>query len=183
MLAGRFLAGSVTRLDFLLTGSNAGANFYLTQDHAKARTPREDACLDELKSLNPYCYVEKLNKQLITDGAINEATITATDYNGDKKISVIVVTQLLPKAQMFALNAIARANNIAFIVAFTSGITASLFSDFGSNENKEFIVNDKDGIAAETSAVSRIEVMPKPSILEVLQRACSIKISVFSLCS
>ena len=35
-----------------------GSNFYVTEEHCEARTPRAEACIAQLKSLNPYCQVE-----------------------------------------------------------------------------------------------------------------------------
>ena len=65
------------------------------------------------------------------------------------------VTRLLPKAELFRLNQTARANNIAFLMAITSGVTASIFSDFGPKH----LITDKDGEPLDTQAVRNIEVL------------------------
>ena len=35
-----------------------GANFYLTEEDVANKTPRAQACIADLKSLNPFCKVE-----------------------------------------------------------------------------------------------------------------------------
>ena len=105
-----------------------GSNFYLTEAHAAAGTPRAEAGLPQLKSLNPYCKVEAYM------GALSDAYILTPDVNATgKPFAAVVVTQLLPKADLFRINKVARENNIAFLMAITSGVTTSLFSDFGPN--------------------------------------------------
>ena len=119
-------------VDAMTCVSSAGANFYLTEQNAEDETPRAEACLEELKSLNPYCYVEA-HAGPVDAGFVEQPNVTGRDLEEGERngFAAIVVTQLLPKAQLGELNEIARKNNIAFILAFTSGITASLFSDFG----------------------------------------------------
>lgn len=137
--------------------NDLGANFYLTESHAGAGTPRAEASLPQLKSLNPYCTVERHS------GDLSDEYITSSNVEGTgKPFAAVVVTQLLPKAELFRINQTARGHGIAFILAYTSGVTASLFSDFGSH-----LVNDVDGEVSESQAVSRIEVLSKPAVLKV----------------
>lgn len=135
-----------------------GSNFYLTEQHVAEGTLRTDACLPQLKSLNPYCKVEAYT------GAITNNYLLTQDVNGTgKPFAAVIVTQLLPKSELFRINQTCRTNNIAFLMAFTSGITSSLFSDFGPKH----IVNDATGEPVETKALSNIEVMKKPPSLKV----------------
>jgi tRNA A37 threonylcarbamoyladenosine dehydratase len=85
-----------------------GTNFYLTEEHAAVGAVRSEACLEQLKSLNPFCKVEAYN------GEISDEYLLQADVNGTQKpFSAIVVTQLLPKAELFRINETARVNNIA----------------------------------------------------------------------
>ena len=46
-----------------------GSNFYLSEQHVRAGTPRAEACLPQLKSLNPFCKVEAYSGEL-SDGHV-----------------------------------------------------------------------------------------------------------------
>ena len=96
-----------------------GANFYLNEAAVRAGTPRAEAAITDLKSLNPFCKVD------IWTHDVTAEALAAADGT---PFSAIIITQLLPKAQLFALNEYARANNIGFTMAITHGVTASLFS-------------------------------------------------------
>ena len=136
-----------------------GANFYLTPDHVKEKTCRADACLSQLKSLNPYCNVESHKA-----ARLENEFLTSKDVNGTgKPFAAIIITQLLPKEDMFRLNETARSNNIVFLCALTSGVTASIFSDFGPNH----LISDTNGQALPTKAVSNIEVISKPPVFKI----------------
>ena len=50
-----------------------GANFYLTEEDVLNKTPRAQASITDLKSLNPFCKVEVWS---------DEATPEAIDANG-----------------------------------------------------------------------------------------------------
>jgi len=102
-----------------------GANFYLSEAGAVAGTPRAAACLSDLKSLNPYCKVEMWPH----DPSAEAVAEHGKDVMGTgKPLNAIIVTRLLPKAQLFGLNEYARNNGIAFVLAITNGVTASIFS-------------------------------------------------------
>ena len=66
-------------------------------------------------------------------GELTDDFLLSQDVNGTgRAFAAIVVTQLLPKEMLFRLNTTARQNSIVFLMALTSGVTASLFSDFGT---------------------------------------------------
>jgi ubiquitin-activating enzyme E1 len=135
-----------------------GSNFYITEEHVSAGHTRADASLQELRSLNPYCKVE------VYDGPLSDDLITQGDVlDSGKPFAAVVVTQMLPKSDMYRINTVARSHNIAFIMAFTSGVTASMFSDFGDKH----IITDHDGKAKETLALAGIEVLDKPELLKI----------------
>ena len=137
-----------------------GSNFYLTEEHAAAGTPRREACLPQLKSLNPYCKVEAHDSPTVDDGFLLQQDVNGTG----KPFAAVVVTQLLPKAELLRVNETCRAHGIAFMLAITNGVTASLFSDFGAAH----AITDANGEPVEALALSRVELLPaKPACLKV----------------
>jgi hypothetical protein len=76
---------------------------------------------------------------------------------GGEAVGCVIVTDILPKDQLFALNQFCRENGIVFIMGLTSGVTATVFSDFGD----EHIVNDIDGEPTEAFAINICEVIPR----------------------
>ncbi len=138
-----------------------GSNFYLTAEHAARGTPRAPACAAELKSLNPYCKVECLGRGV----AVDDALLLDPDVNGTgRPFAAVVVTVLLPRDDLFRINRTARAHGIAFVLALTSGVTASLFSDFGDNTH---LVTDPDGEPLDPKAITNIEVLKKTAALNI----------------
>ena len=133
-----------------------GSNFYLSEAHVQAGATRADACLPQLKTLNPHCKVEAY------DGELSDEYLLSQDVNGTgKPFAAVIVTQLLPKAELFRVNQTARANGITFLMALTSGVTASIFSDFGPAH----VITDPNGEPMEAQALSNIEVISKPPSL------------------
>ena len=113
--------------------------------------PSPQSAIAELKSLNPFCKVD-VWPHAATAEAVAEH---GSDVLGTKKpFTSIVVTRLLPKSQLFALNEYARSNGITFNMAITNGVTASVFSDFGP----EHLITDADGEPTKTLALMGIEV-------------------------
>jgi len=128
-----------------------GANFYLTMEDVKKKVPRADAAQKELQGLNPYCKVDSYPG---TVGQICDELLSRSD---DSAYGCVIVTELLPRATLFQMNALCRQQNIVFLMALTTGVTASLFSDFGDKH----ICNDIDGEPTETFAISTMEVFEK----------------------
>ena len=76
-----------------------GSNFYLNEQHVAEGTTRSEACLAQLKSLNPHCKVEAYN------GELGDEYLLQKDVNGTgKPFATVIVTQLLPKADLFRIN-------------------------------------------------------------------------------
>ena len=153
--------GSVTVWDPEPTRiADLGTNFYLTEAHAAAGTRRSAAALPQLKSLNPFCKVEEYtNAEGLTETFLLQPDVQGTG----KPFAAVVVTRLLPRAELERLNETCRSRGVAFLLAITNGVSASLFSDFGDTH----VITDHDGEPTETFAISNIEVLPKPSILKV----------------
>jgi hypothetical protein len=151
-----------------------GSNFYLTEEHVAEGTARNEASLSQLKSLNPFCKVEAYS------GEITCEYLSQQDVNGTgKPFTAVIVTRLLPKAELFRINTTARANNCAFLLAVTNGVTSSIFSDFGLQHH----ITDSNGEPTETYAVANIEVMAKPPILMVSGVADEEQIVIVSFAS
>jgi len=144
---------------------DCGTNFYITNAHLTAAdgpVTRAQASLDELKTLNPYCRVEVHDGE---DSLEDESFLLSQNVlNTQKPFAAVVVTQLLPQAQLFKLNELCRTNNMAFIMALNHGVTSSLFSDFGPHHE----ISDATGEPTQTLAVSNIEILTdKPKLLEI----------------
>lgn len=142
--------------------ADRGTNFYVTPgDVAGGRTLAE-ASLGELRSLNPYCRVDVLSREV---ESLGDDVVLNKDVLGTRRpFAAIVVTKLLPKKELFALNETARSNGIAFIMAVTNGVTSSIFSDFGPQHE----ITDATGEPTQTLAVSNVEVLAeKPGLLKL----------------
>ena len=130
-----------------------GTNCYITEAHVNGGVNRDAACIDALKSLNPFCDVELFQGEL--------GTTWTTERQAP--FHAVVVTSLLPRRQLLQLNEAARARNVAFIMAVNAGVTASVFSDFGPR----FEIADLDGEPTQPVAVTNIEVITKPPCLGI----------------
>mmetsp|Transcript_33227 Transcript_33227/g.61177 ORF Transcript_33227/g.61177 Transcript_33227/m.61177 type:complete len:1298 (+) Transcript_33227:96-3989(+) len=146
-----------------------GSNFYVTpEDVAKGEeegVTLAEASLGELRSLNPFCRVDILDKSTSTESLLGEEVVLSKDVLGTHRpYAAIVVTKLLPKKALLALNETARSNGIAFIMAITNGVTSSIFSDFGPHHE----ITDATGEPTQTLAVANVEVIAeKPKLLQV----------------
>lgn len=134
-----------------------GANFYLRMDHVAGKVPRGDAVQQELQTLNPYCNVSSFEGDV--EGICNDLLTRS----GLDRFGCVIVTDLLPRADLLKINALCRQQDITFLLALTSGVTASLFSDFGPKH----VSNDLDGEPTQTFAVSHMEVVKKSPLLNV----------------
>ena len=94
---------------------------------------------------DPYCSVA------VHAGELSDEFVTQSDVlESGKSFTAIVVTQMLPQDELTRLDSLARGNGMAFILAFTSGVTASMFSDFGPMH----VITDSDGKSKETLAIA-----------------------------
>eukprot|EP00913_Durusdinium_trenchii_P011417 g10722.t1 len=74
----------------------------------------------------------------------------------------VVVTMLMPRESIVALNEAARNAGAAFVLAVNMGVTTSIFSDFGAKH----IISDEDGEPTQMLAVSAAEVVPVTGIVK-----------------
>jgi ubiquitin-activating enzyme E1 len=138
--------------------ADRGTNFYITDEHVAAGATRADASLPELRSLNPFCRVDVVDTNEVSDEYLLSSNVLGTG----RPFAAVVVSTLLPKDYLFRLNETARSNGIAFVLAANHGVTTSLFSDFGPQHE----IADATGEPTQTLAVSNVEVLDnKPALL------------------
>ena len=116
----------------LVEARHLGSQFYLSESHVG--TPRAEACVASLASLNQYVRVSSYG------GKIDDAAFLG-------QFSVVVMTQGTLE-EMVAVDEHCHANGIKFIGARISGLFCYSFCDFGP----AFVVKDQNG----EPAVSRI---------------------------
>ena len=152
--------GSVTLWDPLPTLlSDLGTNFYLTTAEAQAKKPRADASQPELQSLNPFCKVQVLNADSISESVLLNSNVASSG----KPYAAVVVTSLAAVPNIFEINNICRQNNIAFVLACNHGISASIFSDFGHKHE----ITDELGEPTRLLAMSNLEVLDCPELFNI----------------
>lgn len=140
--------------------ADRGTNFYITEEHVAAGATRVNASLPELRSLNPFCRVDVVDTDEVSDDYLLSSNVLGTG----RPFAAVVVSTILPKAYLLRLNETARSNGIAFVLAANHGVTASLFSDFGPRHE----ILDATGEPTQTLAVSNVEVIDdKPALLSI----------------
>ncbi|KAI0563060.1 ubiquitin-activating enzyme E1 [Gracilaria domingensis] len=122
--------------------ADLSSNFYLTEDHVAAKTPRALACIDKLTSLNPYVSVS------VFDHTIN---LSEPDPATFEPFAVVVMINQSFSAQR-AVDAICHKSQIKFISASSRGVFGSIFCDFGPS----FTVHDATGEQPKSVLVSAI---------------------------
>jgi len=130
--------------------SDMGTNFYMREHHVNDGNTRAECSITNLKTLNPFCDVGMYEGGLA--GAL-----------GSDKFSAVVVSVALPKKDLFELNEACRSQHIAFVMGLNVGVTASIFSDFGSAHH----ITDIDGEPTQPLAVFSVEVIKKPACLSI----------------
>ena len=140
--------------------ADRGTNFYITEEHVATGATRASASLSELRTLNPFCRVDVLEEDQVSDDYLLSKNVLGTG----RPFAALVVSTILPKEYLLRLNETARSNGIAFVMAANHGVTASLFSDFGPCHE----IADATGEPTQTLAVSNVEVIEqKPSLLSI----------------
>jgi len=135
-----------------------GTNFYLSEQ--SLGKPRAAECLAQLKSLNPYCKVEAFeSEEDKLPSRLGEANVLATG----RGFSAVVVTELLPRATLLALDTQARGKGIVFILAVNLGATTSIFSDFGPKH----VITDEDGEPTQMLAIANAAIVTVGGIVKV----------------
>ena len=125
-----------------------GCNFYLRKEHVRSRTPRAKACEKELVELNPFCKVST---------RVDSYEVILQDIRA-KKYSTVIVTDLLclTAKQLRQVSTETHNLGVAFMMALTAGVTATIFSDFGESHT----ITDPDGMPTNVCAVAALELLP-----------------------
>jgi ubiquitin-activating enzyme E1 len=151
-----------------------GANFYISE--AGVGKPRAAECLAQLKSLNPYCKVDLTD---VAEASLLSLLDTPNVSGTGRGFSAVVVTVLLPRQILVALNEKARAKGIVFLLAVNLGVTATLFSDFGPRH----VITDEDGEPTQMLAVAGASVITVSGIVKIDGAKEGDKVLVLSLAS
>ena len=115
----------------IVTINDLGSNFSLTPEHV-GKKRRDEACLAKLAELNPYVHCTVIEGDDILAKA--------------KEYSIVVITELMDKEQLYKIGDLCHANKIGFIYTATLGITGFIFVDFG----EEHYIRDKNGEECKT---------------------------------
>jgi ubiquitin-activating enzyme E1 len=118
-----------------------GSNFYLNESHI-GKTRRDEASLPQLKELNPYVAVEKLE---------NFSTEVLKNFN------VVVFTEFLSREKAEEFSKICHQNNIGFIYSCAMGLSGFTFVDFGENH----LIRDENGEECKQYIIKIIDKKPK----------------------
>ena len=124
------------------TSADLSSNFYLTNAHVSMKTPRAEACISQLVTLNPYVSVNVFN---------NHINLAEPSPQAFSQFAVVLMVNQ-PFAAQRAVDAICHREGIKFLSASSRGVFASIFCDFGPS----FTVTDTNGEQPRTVMVSAI---------------------------
>ena len=117
--------------------ADASAQFYADEASVKASVTRARASAGKLQELNP---------------AVEVNCVETCDEDAVKAHSVVVCAGETSEAEAVAINAMCRANNVAFIKTDVRGVFGNVFCDFGD----AFNVVDVDGEEALSCIVASV---------------------------
>jgi len=117
--------------------ADASAQFYVDEASVKANVTRARASVGKLQELNP---------------AVEVNCVETCDEDAVKAHSVVVCAGETSEAEAVAINAMCRANNVAFIKTDVRGVFGNVFCDFGD----AFNVLDVDGEEALSCIVASV---------------------------
>ena len=105
-----------------------GSNYYINESDVKEEKRRDQACLKELRTLNPHVNVSIMEGDNILKNL--------------KKYNLIVISEMIDENNLIKIDEECRNNHIGFIYSCALGISGFIFSDFGTN----FIIKDFNGV-------------------------------------
>ena len=117
--------------------SDLGANYFLREVHVGKKT-RAEACLKDLRELNPYVKV-----------SVRSEPISAKFLD---EFDVVIFTDIYEKARLIEINEFLRGKNKGFIYGGSLGLYGFTFVDFGDN----FKVFDKNGENTKSAIIVNI---------------------------
>lgn len=130
--------------------TDLSANFYLSEADIASKTPRAQACIDQLASLNPYVSVS------VYDGAID---LSEPSRDVLSAFAVVVMVNQSFSSQR-AVDAICHKEGVKFLAASSRGVFGSIFCDFGPS----FRVSDVTGEQPRSVMISAITKENPPVI-------------------
>ena len=114
----------------LIQINDLGSNFYLKEEHVGIKR-RDEACLEDLKKLNPYTKVSILKLEKENNDI----------YEYFSFFNIIIITEFTLNDELIKINEFCRKNKLGFIYGANLGLTGFLFNDFGD----EHYILDKNG--------------------------------------
>ena len=146
------------------TWMDLGANFYLTADDVTGANRKDEACVKQLTSLNPYVQVTAASaaKEWTLDAMLS--LIQPNGAGAGLTPTCVCVTEVLPNEWLFAINDQCRKIGCAFIYAVANGLFGRVFGDLGNNH----VVNDPDGNPPATSQIETV-LLENPAVVKTLE--------------
>ncbi|CAB9502135.1 Ubiquitin-activating enzyme E1 1 [Seminavis robusta] len=141
------------------TWLDMGANFYLTAEHVASKKRKDEACVKQLKELNPYVQV--------TVSSAGEWTLEAMltlIQPGEVTPSCVVVSDVLPNDWLYAINDQCRKIGCKFLYAVANGLFGRVFADLGDAH----VINDPDGNPPASSQIETV-LMENPAVVKTLE--------------
>lgn len=132
------------------TCADQSSNFYLSEADVAAKTPRAQACIKQLVSLNPYVSVS------VYGGSID---LNEPSRDAFSAFAVVVMANQSFSAQR-AVDTICHKNGIKFLSTSSRGVFGSIFCDFGPS----FTVTDVTGEQPRSVMISAITKENPPTI-------------------
>lgn len=136
-----------------------GANFYLNEECVKKGTRKDEACVKQLKELNPYVTVSASSASEWTLDAMLSLIQPA-----DTTPACVVVTEILPNEWLYAINDQCRKIDCKFLYAVANGLFGRVFGDLGPAH----VVHDPDGNPPATSQIDTV-LFENPAVVKTLE--------------
>lgn len=134
--------------------SDLSNQFFINESHVNLKLSRSEACIDQLKELNPYVKIECLNDN-----------IDLADANFLKQFDCLILTEINDFDKLIKINQVCRENGVKFLLSNTFGLFGYSFTDFGQH----FQVIDQDGEDYKDVFISKItRTDPNQFIVECL---------------
>lgn len=125
--------------DNITTIQDLGSNFYLKESDV-GKNRRDKACLEKLKELNPRCEVEVSDFNPLSDPSKLS------------KFNVVCITEMQNSEYISKVNLALRENKGALIYGVATGLSGTIFTDFGPSH----IIIDENGEECKSFSVKSI---------------------------
>ena len=156
--------GSLTLMDEKVCDANdLGTQFFITDEHVRARLTRAQASLEPLRQLNPYVKLSdaatSLSAWLIDSDTDERLALAAFDC--------VVLTDAATLDECVRVNASCRRHQVKFVMSDVFGLFAWCFVDLGD----EFVVHDANGEEHRDEYIGRIDRQQQQQVhIEVVNK-------------